>query len=253
MQSWKRVAGELISAGYRVKNTLINPARGLRILMYHSVATDSAADRSDTYSISRSRFTNHLDYLSEHRAEDDLAVRTFFEIDEIGVAITFDDGYRDNLEIAAPLLVERGFPFHIFINPGFLRSGDGRYLNETMLCELAGLPGVTIGAHGYSHKRLTECSPSELEGELISSKKWLEDTIGKEITSMAYPHGALDNNVKSAVQKVGFELAACSHFGKVDANSDKLALERTDIWSRDNVRIFGSKLEGNWDWMRLRT
>jgi len=253
MQSWKRVAGELLSVGYGLKNALVGPANGLRILIYHSVAADSIADRSDIYSISRSRFTDHLDYLSERRADVSLTVRPFSEISEIGVSITFDDGYSDNLDIAAPLLIERGFPFHVFVNPGFLISGDRRYLNQSTLCELAGIPGVTIGAHGYSHKRLTECSPTELNGELNSSKKWLEDTIGQEITSMAYPHGALSNNVKSAVEKAGFELAACSRFGLVGANSNRFALERTDIWSSDNIRIFGSKLEGNWDWMRIRT
>ncbi len=250
MQSWKRVAGELLSVGYGTKNALLGRADGLRILLYHSVAADSAAARSDIYSISRSRFADHLDYLSEHRADDDLAVRPFFEIDEIGVAITFDDGYRDNLEVAAPLLIERGFPFHVFVNPSFLLSGDSRYLNQTSLCELARLPGATIGAHGYSHKKLTECSPTELGGELVSSKKWLEDTIGKEITSMAYPHGALNNNVKSSVQKAGFELAACSRFGLVGAYSDRFALERTDIWSSDNARVFRSKVRGDWDWMK---
>ena len=252
MQSWKRVAGELLSVGYGAKNALVSPADGLRILMYHSVAADSAADRSDIYSISRSRFIDHLNYLSEHHADDGLVVRPFFDIDEIGVAITFDDGYQDNLEIAAPLLIERGFPFHVFVNPSFVMSGEHRYLTVRSLRELAGLPGVTIGAHGYSHKRLTECSPTELDGELVSSKKWLEDTISKEITSMAYPHGALDNNVKSAVQKAGFELAACSRFGLVGADSDKFALERTDIWSSDKARKLDSKLRGNWDWMRYR-
>ena len=250
MQSWKRVVGELLSVGYGVKNALVGAADGLRILMYHSVVADSAADRSDIYSISRSRFTHHLNYLSEHSADDDLVVRPFSRIDEIGVAITFDDGYRDNLEIVAPLLIERGFPFHVFVNPGFLISGDRRYLNQSSLCELARLPGVTIGAHGHSHKKLTECSPNELDAELDSSKKWIEDTIGQEITSMAYPHGAFNNIVTSAVQKAGFELAACSRFGLVGANRNKFALERTDIWSSDIVRIFGSKLRGNWDWMK---
>ena len=250
MQSWKRVVGELLSVGYGVKNALVGAADGLRILMYHSVVADSATDRLDIYSISRSRFTDHLNYLSEHSADDDLVVRPFSEIDEIGVAITFDDGYRDNLEIVAPLLIERGFPFHVFVNPGFLISGNRRYLNQSSLCELARIPGVTIGAHGYSHKKLTECSPRELDEELISSKKWLEDTIGQEITSMAYPHGAFNNVVTSAVQAAGFELAACSHFGIANTYSDKFALERTDIWASDNARIFCSKLRGNWDWMK---
>ena len=39
------------------------------------------------------------------------------------VALTFDDGYRDNLEIAAPLLVHLGLPATFFLVPGLL-SGE---------------------------------------------------------------------------------------------------------------------------------
>jgi len=250
MQSWKRVAGELLSVGYGAKNALVSPADGLRILMYHSVAADLATDRSDIYSISRSRFTDHLNYLNEHRADDDLAVRPFFEIDEIGVAITFDDGYRDNLEIAAPLLIERGFPFHVFVNPSFVISGEHRYLTVQSLRELAGLPGVSIGAHGYSHRKLTECTPSELQYELDTSKQWIEDAIGTAVTTMAYPHGAVNTEVQRATADAGYTLAASSKFGIVTPTSNRLALERTDIWSTDTVRTLRSKLRGKWDWMQ---
>jgi peptidoglycan/xylan/chitin deacetylase (PgdA/CDA1 family) len=41
------------------------------------------------------------------------------------VAITFDDGYRDNLDVAAPLLEKLGLPATFFLVPGIL-SGDVR-------------------------------------------------------------------------------------------------------------------------------
>jgi peptidoglycan/xylan/chitin deacetylase (PgdA/CDA1 family) len=41
------------------------------------------------------------------------------------VAITFDDGYRDNLELAVPVLEDLGIPATFFLVPGLL-SGDVR-------------------------------------------------------------------------------------------------------------------------------
>ena len=38
-------------------------------------------------------------------------------------AITFDDGYRDNLEVAAPILMRRGLPATLFVATGFLDGG----------------------------------------------------------------------------------------------------------------------------------
>lgn len=250
MQSWKRVTGEFLSAGYGVKNSLFGSATGLRILMYHSVSADQKNDESDIYCISQTKFINHLDYLIKNSSDEKFSVRSFNELDKNGIAFTFDDGYRDNLEFAAPLLIERGFPFHVFVNPGFLMSGNKKYLNQASLMELSNLPNVSIGAHGYSHKRLTDCTPSELDNELNSSKKWIEDAIGREVTSMAYPHGAFNDKVQSAVQKAGFKVSACSNFGITNTSSNRYALERTDIWANDTTNTFHSKLRGNWDWMR---
>ena len=40
------------------------------------------------------------------------------------VAITFDDGYRDNLEVAAPILQSLGLPATCFVASGFLDGGN---------------------------------------------------------------------------------------------------------------------------------
>lgn len=252
MQSWKRAIGGGLSAIYGVRNVLSRSPRGLRILMYHSIGSDVSGDTSDLYRITLQRFKTHLDYLQSQQSNPDLAVHSFTTLPETGISITFDDGYRDNLEIAAPLLREHGFSFHIFVNPSFVMSGERQYLTVQSLRELSGLPGISIGAHGYSHRRLTECTKSELDYELVASKQWIEDAIGMEVTTMAYPHGAVNAEVQRATADAGYNIAASSKFGIVTPESNRLALERTDIWSIDTVRTFRSKLQGNWDWIKYR-
>lgn len=252
MQSWKRSIGGGLSATYAMKHLLFGIPKGLRILMYHSIGSHVTGDSSGLYSIARQQFQTHLDYLLTQRSNPALVVHPFTSLPNAGIAITFDDGYRDNLEIAAPLLLEHGFSFHVFVNPSFIMSGEQQYLTVQSLRELADLPGVSIGAHGYSHKKLTECSPSELQYELGTSKQWIEDIIGTEVTTMAYPHGAVNAEIQRATADAGYTVAASSKFGIVTPVSNRLALERTDIWSIDTVRTFRSKLHGNWDWMGKR-
>lgn len=253
MQSWKRAMGVGFSSIYAMKNFIGGNPQGLRILMYHSIGSHVSGDVAGLYSLSREQFKSHLRYLHSQQLDPDLSVRPFTSLSQVGVSFTFDDGYRDNLEIAAPLLLEHGFSFHVFVNPSFVMSGEHQYLTVKSLRELAELPGVSIGAHGYSHKKLTDCTRSELDYELDASKKWIEDTISKEVTTMAYPHGAVNDEVMHAAAEVGYTIAASSKFGIVTPTSDRLALERTDIWSTDTVRTFCAKLHGNWDWMSKRT
>lgn len=253
MQSWKRAVGVGFSAIYAAKSLIRGNPQGLRILMYHSIGSHVPGDLTELYSLSREQFKSHLAFLRTRQSNPQLSVHPLTDLSETGVSFTFDDGYRDNLEIAAPLLLEHGFSFHVFVNPGFIKSGELRYLSIQSLRELAELPGVTIGAHGYSHRKLTECTRSELDYELDASKKWIEDVIGKEVTTMAYPHGAVNPEIMRATADFGYTVAASSKFGIVTPSSDRLSLERTDIWSTDTDRTFRSKLHGNWDWMNKRT
>ena len=60
---------------------------------------------------------------------------------------------------------------------------------------------MEIGSHGVTHTKLTELSDKELINELVSSKHFLEDIIGREVHTISYPHGAINSRVKKAVAK----------------------------------------------------
>jgi len=226
-----------------------SPMGGLRVLMYHAVGGLAHGDRFNYYSITPERFTKHMDLLlcfpDINVVPLDLVA---FEFSKANVAITFDDGYRDNLRVVAPILAIRGIPFTVFVAAQLVRDRHPDFLTSCELRELAELPGVTIGAHGSTHVPLAGCDDKTLMDELSFSKTYIEDIIGRPVTMMSYPHGSVNRRVRDAVAAAGYRLGACSHAGINQYDHDPLLLARTAILSHDDEHFFRRKLSGCWDW-----
>jgi len=248
MNAWQARIGDGISAAFSLRD-FVYGADGCRILMYHSVGGEVSRDRQRLYSIDPSRFESHMRCIAGTLRSSITALAPGVAAAR-GLAITFDDGYRDNLTVVAPLLAALGLPFTVFVTLDFVRGGDPRYLSPGDLRELVALPGVTMGAHGCSHRRLTECSDTELAHELEDSRAWLENLLGRPVTTMSYPHGAVDARVRAAAAATGYELALTSRFGAYRRNDDLLRVARTDVWADDSVARLLAKTAGHWDWMR---
>lgn len=226
---------------------------GLRILMYHSVGGQAYGDSLGNYTITPKKFAQHMDALrSFHGISHGISIVPL-GLEAIGgaqvnIAISFDDGYLDNLHCAAPILIERGMPFTVFVSSRFVREQQVGFLNSKDLRELAELPGVRIGAHGKTHVPLAECDDLTLANELADSKMYLEDITGRPVSTMSYPYGIVDRRVRAAVASAGYRLAACSHIGMNQAGCDPLLLARTTLFGQDSVSFFRRKLAGCWDW-----
>ena len=233
---------------WKLHAAALGQSGGRRVLMYHAIGSPVPEDVQGRYNLSPHSFERQMARL----ADSGVLVVPLQEGRE-GVAITFDDGYRDNLTRALPVLERHSFPFTIFIATGLVRSGNPLYLSSADVKLLAMHPLVSIGAHGDSHSRLTQLSDVDLAAELTGAKSWLENITGKPVTSLSYPHGAVDARVRAAAAAAGFALACTSEFGANDAGRDSLALRRLDIWSTDDEAKFQAKLAGNWDWMRFFT
>jgi peptidoglycan/xylan/chitin deacetylase (PgdA/CDA1 family) len=168
-----------------------------------------------------------------------------FQLPRRAVLITFDDGYRDNLLNALPVLRSHGYPAVLFAPVGFL--DDGRPLpheeslhmlgvrNETLrwndLAELeAG--GVRVESHGIGHRPLSELEPAEATREIALSKLRLETRLGREVEAYAFVKGSQADfkpEHASLVQQAGYKLAFTSVSGANGPGTDRFRLRRYNI------------------------
>lgn len=250
----RRLGARAISETFSMLRFLRAPTVGLRVLMYHAIGTPARGDRLGLYSLSSAVFESQMEMLAAQFGKSVVEFGSHeVKPDQLNLAITFDDGYMDNLEVAAPLLVARGLPFTVFVTSEFVRQAVPGFLTPKALRELAAVPGARIGAHGANHVALADCDDRTLREELISSREFLEDTIGAEVTTMAYPYGSTNRRVRDAAENAGYTAAGCSLGGVNAMDSDPFLLARTEIIAFDDRRAFQQKIRGDWDWYRWRT
>jgi len=233
-------------------------AHGHRTLMYHSVglmqsSTTVDGDTLGIYSMTLAQFTAQIDAIQTICTAKGISIDVFGSTKNDSLSITFDDGYTDTLTVIAPLLCARQIPFHVFVSSARMNGTDRKYLSPAQVVELSNMSGVTIGAHGATHRSLTSLSSSELAAELQASKVDLEAVLQKPVTTMSYPYGHVDDSVRSAALANGFTFAATSKWGFNEMASDPLLQRRIDMWSGDSRRTVENKVLGHWNWFGLLT
>ncbi len=119
-------------------------------------------------------------------------------------AFSFDDGFRDNYELVAPILSEFGARACFFVATNFVGC-DERYRRDflarrvhqpsskwpmtwEMLRELTAA-GFEVGAHTADHVDLSQLAPDEATGQVLASKSELEARLGRPCTLFAWPYG----------------------------------------------------------------
>ena len=245
MNQVKYRLAQLVSSTQRTK-----PAYQIhrRVLMYHSISQHKQSEK-DIYSLSRRDFAQHVELLHElHKTENSKIVK-LDSTDRSGITITFDDGYRDTLTIAAQTLADKKLPFTVFVSTANITSGNSIFLNRQELIELSNISGATIGSHGHAHTHLAEMSPQDVTRDLKHSKDWLEQIVQKPVTTLSYPHGSYNNDVVRIASEIGFEFAATSKWGVFEVGTKKLEIPRIDIWSQDSRKVLQQKLLGQWEWI----
>jgi peptidoglycan/xylan/chitin deacetylase (PgdA/CDA1 family) len=183
------------------------------------------------------------------------------------VLITFDDGYRDNLENAVPILQRHGYPAVIFVPIGYLDTmrplpheehlaGRG-VVNRTLfwdeLDELEAA-GVSVQSHGIGHRPLADLEIDEAAREITLSKLRLEERLGRPVSAFAFVKGSeLDYHPVhlSLLRQAGYEVAFTSVSGSNGPSTDPLQLHRYNVEPYP-LRTFELVLEGACDLIALK-
>lgn len=251
--SVRKTLQHMLTSIYGLLNCSTSNAAGHCILMYHAVGTPIADDKLGLYNISPTLFEKHMRFIaSKHRTALSALSEKMLRSEHKTVSVTFDDGYADNLIVAKSVLEQLEIPFTVFVTAGAVAARTSGFLTPEKLKELSECRFANIGSHGMTHRRLAECSDSDLRAELHDSKQLLEDITGREISCISYPHGSVNQRVAECALEAGYRLGACSRFEVNRSAPNKMQLSRIDIWAEDSTAILEQKINGNWDWLKWR-
>src|SRR6266516_537202 len=155
------------------------------------------------------------------------------------LVITFDDGYRDNYDVAAIELAHRGLPACFFVVTGLVGSRTappwstaGRTELEWLSWEQLGLlaaRGFEIGSHTVHHIDLGRLTAADALREITDSKRRLEQALRTPVRYFSYPYGGRDqmpDAYRTLLRPVGFACCLSAYGGVVTPGTDPLHLPR---------------------------
>lgn len=236
MSELKQTLKSALLGGARLVGGATASPPGALVLMYHSVGPAGLP-----YTIAPEIFEAQMAHLFG-------LGRTFLTVRELGAAITadrvpagavcitFDDAFV-NAASSIRWLVERGGRATLFVvttepgynhwdvaDPAIPRLDRMSWDQVGALAEL----GLEIGSHTVNHARLTTLGSGPLHEELLGSRTMLQQRLGVDVESLAYPYGAFDAEVLRVAAATGYHWACSTQYAYATAASQPLLIPRME-------------------------
>lgn len=220
------------------------------ILTYHSIDNSGSV-----ISTAPDTFRRQMKFLSENgysvvslgnlvsmlRSKQPISPKT--------ISLTFDDGFQNFYTTAFPVLKQYGFSATVFLITDFCDkyndwAGNPPGLPRSKLMSWREIKelnqyGIEFGSHTRRHPDLTRICTPEATREITESKSVIEDALGEEVTTFAYPYGKFNSSVRKIAEET-FAAACSTKLGKMRPYSDFFSLERVDTYYLSNPAIFDS-------------
>jgi peptidoglycan/xylan/chitin deacetylase (PgdA/CDA1 family) len=144
----------------------LQPRSVATILMYHSIPAEQEAQWMDPYNcLSAKTFENQMKFLAQHRQV--ISIEQLIQQLEKGepirrgtVVITFDDGYRNNFTIAAPILAKYNLPATIYLATGYIDTQQNQWI-DTLYTAFRSASKHRLNLSSWEDQRLKEWNLAE--------------------------------------------------------------------------------------------
>jgi peptidoglycan/xylan/chitin deacetylase (PgdA/CDA1 family) len=225
------------------------------VLGYHGVANSRRRHDLSMLLVSPERFRAHVELLLgagfRFVTLADFARQAGGSEPPAGLAaITFDDGMRNNHEVAWPILAEYSIPATVYVTVGFIDraspwiggDGDGAMMDERQLRELA-TAGWELGAHTMTHPDMSALTYEQCLAEIHQSAAELERIGGRRVLTFAYPFGRYGPHAIAAARDSGMIAAVTTGSG----SWDPYELTRAMVGAADPMAVVLLKLTDRYE------
>ena len=190
-------------------------------------------------------------------------------INQSSLLITFDDGFKDNLNIL-PILDKFSISALFFVCPGLVQLQNSNTLFPLLAKKLFRIPlidkdiellnwddlryiqdrGHSIGNHSLLHYQVNKLSIKELKEDINLSKSLLEENLkkSKSLESFSYPFGGAEhiNAVSLQLLAENFKYVFSGIRGNNNINKANI-IYRDEVSINDDIEITNSFLKGSFD------
>lgn len=225
--------------------------------MYHSISPH-ATPKYRPFAVSPALFADQMAYLHQQEYTP-ITVTQFVNtvaqggaaLPERPVVLTFDDGFADFFTEALPVLQQYNFTATLYVATGFIgdmsrwlqREGEAtrQMLTWNQLTEINAC-GIECGGHTHGHRQLDILPLAVAQSEIVHCKRLLEDHLGQEVSSFAYPHGYHSTAIKRLVREAGYTSACAVGYAMSSVTTDPFALVRLRMGADTNVDALATLL-----------
>lgn len=142
-------------------------------------------------------------FMSLSISAQEISVAKYKDAKQCATSFTFDDGFKDNYTLAVPELEKRGWRGTFWLNcaflPGEIRGRDSRMTWDDV-CKLH-KKGHEISNHGWTHKKLTNCTREEIIEEIEKNDSAIFAHTGVKPTTFCYANNAWNDEVLALTTK----------------------------------------------------
>jgi peptidoglycan/xylan/chitin deacetylase (PgdA/CDA1 family) len=215
-------------------NARYGPCAYVPTLMYHHIQDMNEAKTrgNQSLTVDTGTFRAQMQYLRDrgYTTIKPIDLINFFDaggtLPGKPVLLTFDDGYDDFGNVAAPILREYGYYATAFIPAGLVDNTG--YMNWGKIMEIAGWGTISLSNHTWSHRNVA-AGRDTVEREITTADKQLSDRGLNQAKVFAYPYGLSSPTGIAVLGEDNYRLAFTTTPGAILCKEMRLTLPRLRI------------------------